>query len=86
MPKIPEFHGIVIRMFHREHGPPLFHASDGEHEALFAIDPIRVINGRLPTRARRLVLQWATLHQTELSENWDRGERKAAFDQIDPLP
>lgn len=86
MPRICEFHGIVIRMFHREHGPPYFHASCGEHEALIAITPIEVVSGRFPTRARRLVFEWASLHQEELAENWNRGERKVALVQIDPLP
>lgn len=86
MPKISEFHGIVIRMFHREHGPPHFHASHGEDEALIGIDPVRVLTGRLPARARRLVLEWADLYRTELVDNWEQGERNAAFNRIDPLP
>ena len=86
MPQISEFHGIVIRMFHSEHGPPHFHASDGEDEALIGFDPIRVMHGRLLARCRRLVFEWANAHERELRENWNRGERKDAFDQIDPLP
>ena len=34
MPTICRFFGIVIRMYHREHGPPHFHARHGEYEAM----------------------------------------------------
>jgi hypothetical protein len=56
VPRICEFNGIVIAMFRREHGPPHFHATYGEHQAVIAIDPVTVLRGRLPGRVRRLVL------------------------------
>jgi hypothetical protein len=34
MPAISTVFGIVIEMFWREHGPPHFHATYAEHEAL----------------------------------------------------
>ena len=69
MPKISEFYGIVITMYHREHGPPHFHAEHAGVSAGFAIDG-RLLNGRIHPRARRLVVEWARRHCAELGENW----------------
>ena len=43
MPIVSIFFGIVIRMFHREHAPPHFHASYQGFEALIVI-----ADGRMP--------------------------------------
>jgi len=86
VPRIAEFSGIVIRMYHTEHHPPHFHATYGEHQALVGIDPIEVVSGRLPARARRLVLEWAALHQLDLTANWQRARRLEPLERIDPLP
>jgi hypothetical protein len=40
--------------------------------AIFGLDPIALIAGRLPTRQQRLVEAWAELHQAELQEDWMR--------------
>jgi hypothetical protein len=73
MPIVSIFFGIVIRMFHREHGPPHFHASYQGFEALIAIEDGRVLAGSLPRRALRIVQEWAAGHQEELSANWQKG-------------
>jgi hypothetical protein len=85
MPRLSEFYGIVIQMFHRDHSPPHFHATYGEEEALIGIDPIRVIEGKLPTRAQGFVFEWAALHQQELVADWNRARRKESLLPIRPL-
>lgn len=57
----------------------------GDDEASIDIEDLAVIAGRLPTRARRLVVEWARAHQTELRENWDRARRHQPLQRIDPL-
>jgi hypothetical protein len=42
MPEICRFFGIVIRMYHRDHGAPHFHAIVGDAEAVVEIDPLRL--------------------------------------------
>ena len=56
-----------------------------EHEALIGIEDIAVIRGSLPTRARRLVFEWASLHQDELREAWGRARRLEPPGRIAPL-
>ena len=47
MPTISEFLGVVIEMFWRDHGPPHFHATYAEHEAIIEIRTCAVLRGSL---------------------------------------
>ncbi len=85
MPKISEFFGIKVFMFHQDHPPPHFHARYAEFEATIRIDDGSVLRGRLPPRALGLVIEWAALHRDELSENWRRAEANEILVEIDPL-
>ena len=85
MPRIAEFYGIVIAMFHNDHEPGHFHANYGEHQAMIGIDSLRVLDGRLPPRALRMVLSWASAHQQELRENWQRARDRQPLVRIEPL-
>jgi hypothetical protein len=71
VPTISVFFGIVVQMFWREHGPPHFHATYGEHEAIIDIGQLRVVRGGLPRRALALVLEWAEAHRDLLMEDWE---------------
>ena len=89
MPIISSFYGILIRMYFADHAPPHFHSAYQGHEALVRISDGAIIEGSLPTRARRLVADWALTHGAELTANWQRGqdllpmERIAGADQDD---
>jgi hypothetical protein len=85
MPTISIFLGIAIRMYHREHAPPHFHAIYGEKQAAISIETLEVMYGSLPRRALNLVLDWAELHRAELMENWRRAEERQPLRDIRPL-
>jgi uncharacterized protein DUF4160 len=85
MPQISFFLGIIIRMYYREHNPPHFHASYGEHEAIIDINKLELWNGYLPPRVLGLVIEWAAIHQSELMENWEKAIRQEALLAIKPL-
>ena len=85
MPAISTFFGIVIEMFWREHGPPHFHATYGEYEAVIAIDTLDILRGELPRRAKGLVMEWANDHRDALQENWDLCSRLMHPNPIPPL-
>jgi hypothetical protein len=85
MPRISEFFGISIHMYWREHGPPHFHAVYGEDQAAVSIDDLSVLHGALSPRVLGLVIEWATLHQSELAELWERAQRLEPLGTIDPL-
>ena len=52
MPRVSAFYGIVIWMYHDDHNPPHFHASYGEHWAVYGIDGPALLAGSFPARAR----------------------------------
>jgi hypothetical protein len=62
MPEVSRFFGIVIRMYYDEHAPPHLHAIYGNYEAQIGINPIEVLEGRLPRRAVSMVIEWTALH------------------------
>ncbi|MDE2805343.1 MAG: DUF4160 domain-containing protein [Gemmatimonadota bacterium] len=85
MPELCRFYGIVIRMYFSDHGPPHFHALYGDQEALVEIDSLAVFQGRLSSRAKSLVIEWASLHQEELRTAWERASRLEPPGKIAPL-
>lgn len=85
MPEISRFFGIVIKMYWDEHNPPHFHAFYGEEQVLIDINALSVFAGRLSPRALGLVIEWATVHQQELIEDWRRAEGKSPLEKIAPL-
>ena len=85
MPCISAFYGIVIYMYWRDHPPPHFHTIYAEHEAEISINSLEIIDGSLPQRARRLVLEWARLHREELLANWERARADQPLRLIEPL-
>lgn len=85
MPEISRFFGIVIRMFWDDHNPPHFHAFYGSEEALIDIATLSVFAGHLSPRALGLVIEWATLHQQELLEDWSNAQRQQPLVGIEPL-
>ena len=79
MPVVSRFYGIVIKMFFSEHGVPHFHAVAGEHDGVYAIDSLEMLEGDLPPRAHRLVREWAEINKTQLRAMWDSKD-------FNPLP
>lgn len=85
MPEISRFFGIVIYMFYNEHFPPHFHARYGDDEAVIGIDTLSLLKGNLPPRALGLVIEWATLHQSELKQDWEKSLKQQPLVKIEPL-
>lgn len=86
MPELCRFYGIVIKMFYDDHNPPHFHAEYGEYAVRVDINTLAVFGGRLPARALGMVTEWASLHQRELVEAWERARRMEPPGKIEPLP
>ena len=49
---------------------------------LFNLETLGMIEGDLPNRDSKLVIEWTTLYQSELREMWDKQE----FHMLPPLP
>ena len=85
MGEISRFHGIVIRMYYRDHAPPHFHAVKAEFRAAVDLNPLRIRSGDLTPRDRRLVLEWASRHLEELAAAWDLVQRELPPNRIAPV-
>lgn len=81
MPEITRLYGIIIKLFFGDHPPPPFHAVYGKYNALFNIETLEMIEGDLPQRAKKMVIEWASMYQNDLSEMWDNQE----FRKLPPL-
>lgn len=85
MPTLSEFFGITIRMYYRDHAPAHFHAYYAGGSASVAIETLEVLDGVLPNRAYRMVLEWAVKHRGELRANWRRARDHRPLRPIAPL-
>jgi hypothetical protein len=56
-PEIARFYGIIIKLFFGDHPPPHFHAVYGEYMGLFNLETLEMIEGDLPNRASKLVIE-----------------------------
>lgn len=85
MPEISRFYGIVIYMFSNDHPPPHFHAKYAEFEILVNINNLSVLHGTFPSRALGMTIEWASMHQKELKELWERFRDCQPVKKIKPL-
>ena len=86
MPEVSRFYGIVVLFFYDDHDPPHFHVRHGSTEASIEIVSSALIEGRLAGRAAGLIREWATLHRSELLENWRLVRMGLPPRKIAPLP
>ena len=85
MPEISRFFGIIVAMFYNDHTPAHFHARYGGERAIFSIESLMVLEGKLSPRVLGLVMEWAALHQGELMEDWNLARAQAPLKPIEPL-
>ena len=53
-------------VYANEHPPVHFHAQYAEHQAIFSVEPLEMIEGFLPGAQKRKVLKWSALRQAAL--------------------
>ena len=80
MPVIARFCGIVIRLLCLRTLGTRLHAFHGDSEMVVDLASLRVIEGNVPERERRMVLEWARAHQSELLAGlWRFTQRRCAL-------
>ena len=83
MPIISVFFGIVIRIYHNDHNPPHFHAVYGNYNAAIAIHAFygefkiiveiktgKILGGKFPPKALKLIEEWRKKHVFEINSAW----------------
>ncbi len=66
MPTIDIINGIKIMLFSRDHLPPHLHAQFAEHKALIHLRTFEVIQGNMPNKMLKKVIEYAKENQEEL--------------------
>jgi hypothetical protein len=59
-------------MYFNDHAPPHFHVFYSGEEASFRLTDLETLEGEVPSRAVRLVREWARMHAVELLANWTK--------------
>lgn len=85
MPEISRFFGIIITMNYSEHPPPHFHVRYGGEKALIAIETLTLLRGQLSPRVFGMVMEWATIYQNELMQNWRLARQHKMLNKVAPL-
>jgi hypothetical protein len=85
MPEISRFFGIVITMYYLDHEPPHFHVRYGEQRAVISIGTLTVLYGHLSPRVLGLVMEWAAMNQSKLTEDWELAKQNKPLFPIQPL-
>jgi len=67
-----------------KHKLPHLHSEYGEYKAVFSLDG-KILEGKLPTRQRKLVEVWIDLHEDELNALWKSMQVYKEFFKINPL-
>lgn len=66
MPTIKIIDAIKIDIYSREHPPPHFHVLFAEYEELIEIETLRTYVGKVPTKQRKKVIDWAIMNKDYL--------------------
>jgi hypothetical protein len=69
----------------KQHHTPHFHAYYQEDIAVFSIDPVELIAGKLSRKEQRFVEAWAELHREELMKDWELLQQGKHPVPIEPL-
>ena len=83
MPRICDFNGVEIYMYHDDHPWPHLHALYAEFSASIRIDTMEV-TGRLPPAVLRRVLRWMQDNQELLLANARRAEQFETLQRVAP--
>lgn len=59
--------------------------NNGEYSAIFSIRTGLLVEGKLPHKKLKYVIEWAEIHKEELMNNWALSFEGNAVSKIDPL-
>jgi hypothetical protein len=85
MPEISRFFGVGIYIYFTDHPEPHFHARYNGKWAKISIDNLSVISGAIPATALKMVVEWASLHRSELLDAWNQAVAGVRPNKIPPL-
>lgn len=87
MPIISQFYGILIQMFfekNEKHNLKHIHIRYNEYKSIYDLEG-NLIEGKLPTKQRKLVEAWILIHKEELYLLWECIQNEGDYFKIEPL-
>lgn len=88
MPIISQFYGIIIRIYFKDtqkHYLEHIHVQYNEYDAVYSINNIELLEGKLPNKQDKLVVAWMEIHKEELKALWSVSQESGEIFKIEPL-
>lgn len=87
MTELARFLGIIVKLYYNEHHHeiPHVHVEFRDHVAVFSLDDLSLMEGKLPARQRKLVLEWMGHHQEALRQAWTSARKGQEPHRLPPL-
>ena len=88
MPIVSQFYGIIIRIYFNDteqHYLEHIHVQYNEYDAVYSIQNIKVLEGKLPQKQHKLVIAWMEIHKEELTALWNVCQNDGEIFKIDSL-
>lgn len=83
---IGDFYDIKITMYeNKKFSDPHFHIHYGRCHAQMNIINFGIMKGNLSPRTHGITVEWASMHQKELLDNWERVLKQKPLKKIEPL-
>lgn len=83
MPTVAVVDGVKIIFYGKEHWPAHFHARLAEHNAVFDIVRLEMVQGTLPVAKKRKVIEWAHTRQGALLRAFGQAIAKVPVDPVE---
>ena len=72
MPEVCRFNGISIHIYFDDHNPPHFHAVYAEEKAVFRIDTLEKIEGKIGRAQEFLSYSGLTFEEKSYTKRWNK--------------
>lgn len=69
----------------KEHNPPNIHTYYQDVRATFGIENAEMLEGKMPTRQKKIIMAWIEIHKDELLANWQLYQNGEKPFKIAPL-
>ena len=76
MPTLVQLGSLKIQLYADDHNPPHFHVVTPDHQAQVRIDNLSILRGSLRRSDYEAAVAWAREHMKEISDEWDRLNRR----------
>jgi len=85
MPQIAYFYGITIYIQFLDHNPPHIHAVYQSFKGQYEISSGKLLAGKMPSKASKLIQEWIVLRKSDLEKVWNLAKEGKQVFPVSPL-